>query len=531
MDPDHQINQPVLIVGAGQVGSVLALELAHHGVASLLVERATAPSCYPKMDFINGRSMELLRRLDLIEEIRKNGVPPEYGLNFIWAEGTDEPPLSEWSYPSVTESEYRIQAVNDGSAPLEPYQRLPGSQLEQILRRRAADHPRVELREGTTFVQLEQHSSSVQAELSGPDGVPYHVLARYAVACDGASSAVRTAIGVPMVETAPPTMHRDVYFRSTDPVLRRHGHAFLTITAGGLTLVSHDEDHLWTGTFRVDDRTGDLDPVTTLHLLFGTAFTVDEVLNVTDWEGHLAVAETYRRGDVFLAGDAAHNFYPTGGHGANTGLADAVNLGWKLSAVLGGWGGSALLDSYEAERRPVALFDREMCANLLEVWQRFPQLVAGGAPQAQVTGFLEQDRDQINNEGVHFDYRYDTSPVIWCEDGPAPVWRWHRITPTTWPGARPPSLHMTDGSALFDHFGTEFALVDCTEHGAGHALADRAWERGIPLRHVVIDDVNIRVRWERLLVLIRPDQHVAWRGDTAPEDCDAVLARVLGAAS
>jgi 2-polyprenyl-6-methoxyphenol hydroxylase-like FAD-dependent oxidoreductase len=531
VDADQRVNQQVLIVGAGPVGSVLALELAHHGVSSTLVERATAPSRYPKMDFINGRSMELLRRLALTEEIRENGVPPEYGLNFVWTKGTDEPPLSEWRYPSVTESDYRIRAVNDGSAPLESYQRLQGSQLEQILRRRAGEHPLVELREGTTFVTLEQHSCGVTAELVGPGGAQYRVHARYAVACDGGSSAVRAAVGVPMVQTAPSTWHRDIYFRSTDPVLRRHGHAFLTITSGGLTLVSRDEDQLWTGTFLVDDRTRDADPVTTLHLLFGAAFTVDEILNVTDWEGRLAVAQTYRRGNVFLAGDAAHQFYPTGGHGANAGLADAVNLGWKLAAVLGGWGGPALLDSYEAERRPVTLFNREMCADLLEVWRRFPQLVADGAPRAQIAGFLEQDRHQIDNEGVHFDYRYDTSPVIWCEDGPAPVWRWHRITPTTWPGARPPSMRVADGSALFDHCGIEFALVDCTGDGAGRALADRARERGIPLRHVVIDDVNVRARWERPLVLMRPDQHVAWRGDTAPDDCDAVLGRVVGAAS
>ena len=427
---------PVVVVGAGPVGSVLALELAHHGVPSSLVERSGTVSRHPKMDFVNGRSMELLRRLDLTEEIRTRGVDPEHPFTFIWSRAFDEPPVSVWRYPSVTELREHGAERNDGSQPVEPYQRLQGSLLEEIVRRRAREHPLIDLREGWALVDLDEDADGVDAVLLDAAGTRHLRRARYLVGCDGANSTVRRLAEIPVSQTGPTTRHIDVYFRSTDPVLRRYGRAFLTIAAGGLTLVSRDERDTWTGTFQLLDAAAPVsDPVAAMHERLGVPFAVDEVLNVAEWEGRLAVADAYRRGPVFLAGDAAHQFYPTGGHGANTGVADTVDLGWKLAAVLGGWGGAGLLDSYQAERRPVALFNREMCANLLEVWRRFAQLVADGASAEHLAGFLEQDSYQIDNMGLHFGYRYDTSPIVCAEPGPPPRWHWRAITPTTWPGS------------------------------------------------------------------------------------------------
>ena len=320
-----------------------------------------------------------------------------------------------------------------------------------------------------------------------------------------------------------------MYFRSGDPTLRRHGRAFVTIAARGLTLVSRDEGDTWTGSILLPDA-GPLntDPVVLMRQRLGAHFTVDEVLNVTTWEGALGVARSYRRGPAFLVGDAAHQFYPTGGHGANTGLADAVDLGWKLAACLRGWGGPALLDSYEAERRPVALFNQEMCANLMEVWRRFGRLVAAGASREHLAGFLEQEIYQLDNVGIHFGYRYSGSPVICHEDGPAPRWQWRRITPTTWPGSRPPSVRLAAGGQLFDRFGPGFTLVDFSATGLGEPMAKQADGRGVPIVHLRVDDPAAKACWERDYVLVRPDQHVAWRGDRIPDDWDAVVDRVRG---
>ncbi len=520
---------PVLVVGAGPVGSVLALGLARHRVPSILVEQSTSPSRYPKMDYINGRSMELLRRLGLAEDIRRHGVSPEHSSNFIWTRSFDEPPVAVWKYASVAEMQERIATVNDGSVGTEPYQRVQGSLLEEVVRRHARETPLVDFREGWTFTGLEQGPEGVTAFVTDPTGAPCTVRARYLAACDGANSAVRHSLGIPVQLMAPPTQHCDVYFKSSDPVLRQYGRAFLTITARGLTLVSRDEKDTWTGTFvTTEEEAATVDPVSSMYQRFGVEFTIDKVLNIARWQGALAAAESYRKGSAFLVGDSAHHFYPTGGHGANTGLGDAADLEWKLAACLNGWGGPGLLDSYEVERRPVGLFNREMCANLLEVWLRFARLSADGASREQLAGFLAQETYQLDNVGIHFGYRYSGSPVICHEDGPAPPWDWRRITPTTWPGGRAPSVRLADGSALYDHLQSELTLVDLSGSNTGEAMAKEARERGVPVSYLAVDDESVRSAWERDLVLVRPDQHVAWRGNDVPDDWDAVLDRVRG---
>lgn len=526
----ESFSTPVLVVGAGPVGAVLALELAHHNIPSMLVERSVSPSRHPKMDYINGRSMELLRRLGLSGEIRARGIAAEHPANFVWTRGFDEPPVAVWQYPSVDEAAERFSRRNDGTMPVEPYQRVQGSLLEDIVRREARANPLIDMREGWTFAGLHQTPDGVTATLVDPTtNIRHTVRAQYLAACDGAKSTARRCLEIPLDETGPRTNHCSVYFKSSDPALRRYGRAFVTISARGFTLVSRDEEDTWTGSIPLpNDEPLTADPVAMMHQRLGTEFTVDKVLNVTQWEGSLSVASSYRSGSAFLVGDSAHQFYPTGGHGANTGIADAVDLGWKLAACINGWGGAKLLGSYETERRPVALFNREMSANLLEVWRRFGRLAASQASREHLAGFLEQEIYQLDNVGIHFGYRYAGSPVIWHEEGPAPQWRWREITPTTWPGGRAPSIRLADGSSLFDHLGAEFTLVDFAGDGTGEQLVKVANHRGVPVTHLVVHDEAAHAAWERDLVLVRPDQHVAWRGNEAPPNWDAVIDHVRG---
>jgi 2-polyprenyl-6-methoxyphenol hydroxylase-like FAD-dependent oxidoreductase len=523
----------VLVVGAGPVGAVLALELARHGIASVLIDRSVSASPHPKMDYLNGRSMELLRRLALVEEIRDRGVGPQHPFTFIWSRDFAEPPIATWHYASVHELQERIASVSDGTMPTEAHQRLQGSLLEELLRQRVTANPLVDFRPGWALQELTQDPHGVRGTLRHAEtGSEDEVRSSYLVGCDGAGSVVREQLGITTSLLGSPTQHRDVYFRSGDPLLRKHGRAFLTVAAGGLTLVSRDEQDTWTGTVHLaDEQARAEDPVVLMRRNLGADFRVDQVLSVVEWEGSLGVADSYRRGRVFLAGDSAHHFYPTGGHGANTGIADAVDLGWKLAGVVAGWGGPTLLDSYQAERRPVALFNREMCANLLEVWLRFPRLVSGGASRQQLAGFLQRETYQMDNLGIHFGYRYDGSSVVCHEQGQPPAWDWGRITPTTWPGGRAPSVRLDDGTALFDQFGTGFTMVDLSGTEAGKGVLDAAAQRGVPITHLPIEDTRVRSVWERDLVLVRPDQHVAWRGSSppaGPSGWDMVLDRVTG---
>jgi 2-polyprenyl-6-methoxyphenol hydroxylase-like FAD-dependent oxidoreductase len=496
----------------------------------MLVERSVRPSPHPKMDYINGRSMELLRRLGLSDLVRDRGIHPDHSMDFLWTRGYDESPVMVWHRPSVNQVRLRFAAVNDGTAPAEPYQRVPGSQLEAILRDAAREHPLIDLREGWTFSDLRQEVDGVTATVIGPGGAGRQtVRARFLAGCDGSRSTVRRCVDIPVDTLGTPTQHSSVYFTSGDPVLRRHGRAFVTIGPVGLTLVSRDEKSAWTASIPIpDDHPLTTNPISAIRERLGVDFTVDNVISVAQWEGSLSVATQYRAGSVFLVGDAAHQFYPTGGFGANAGVADAVDLGWKLAAVVNGWGGPHLLASYEMERRPAALFYRELCAGLLEVWRRFHRLTAAGASREQLAGVLEQEFHHVDNLGVQFGTRYTHSPVVWPERGDAPTWYWDRINPTTWPGCRVPAVRLTNGEQLLDLVGGNLSLVDLSGRGIGETLVKEARQRGIPMIHLPLSESSVRACWERDLVLVRPDQHVAWRDDEPPQSWDDVLDRVTG---
>ena len=521
---------PVLIVGAGPVGAVLALELAHHNVPCILVERSVRPSPHPKMDFVTGRSMELLRRLGLADVVRDRGVHPDHSMDFLWTRGFDEPPVMVWHRPSVNQVRQRYLAVNDGSSPAEPYQRVPGSLLEVILRDAAREHPLIDLREGWTFSDLRQEPDGVTATVIGPGSIGRQtVRARFLAGCDGSRSTVRRCLDIPVDTLGEPTQHSSVYFTSSDPELRRHGRAFVTIGPVGLTLVSRDEKAAWTASIPIPaDQPHTANPISAIRERLGIDFMVDNVISVAQWEGTLSVATQYRAGSAFLVGDAAHQFYPTGGIGANAGIADAVDLGWKLAATVNGWGGPYLLTSYEMERRPAALVYRELGAGLLEVSRRFQRLTAAGASREQLAGVLEQEYHHVDNLGAQFGTRYTQSPVVWPERGSAPSWYWDRINPTTWPGCRVPSVRLAGGDQVLDLLGGDLSLVDLSGRGIGETLVKEARQRGIPMNHVPLGEPAVRSCWERDLVLVRPDQHVAWRDDEAPHNWDDVLDRVTG---
>lgn len=524
-----RVDDPVIVVGAGPVGCVLALELAQHGIPSILVERASEPSRHPKMDYVNPRSMELLQRLGLGDELRVDGVPSDQDFRFVWTRSLADEPVAEWSSSSVDRLSKEMSATNDGRMPRQPYLRVIGARLEEQARDRCRQHPLIDLRESTAFVAIDADTddASVVVSVSGAEGRAT-IRGSFVVGCDGSNSAVRQAVGIDVDEIGPVSQNCNVYFRSSDPALLEYGRFFLAVVSTGVTLVSRDGANTWTGVFPLHDgKPFEGDPIAALQAQIGVEFEVDELLSVANWENRLAVARTYRSGRVFLAGDAAHQFFPSGGHGANTGIADAVDLGWKLAAVLNGWAGPRLLNSYEAERQPVAQFNREMCFNLMEVWRRFIFLDRNGASTAQLTGYLEHQDYHADNVGIHLGYRYNASPIVVTEPGPEPPWHSDRLVPTTWPGSRLPSVRTADESEVFDLLGPDFTLIDLSGRDAGRVLYDAARASGIPMQLLQLVDPHLRSVYERDLVMVRPDHHVAWRGDDVPPDPSSLLGQLV----
>jgi FAD binding domain len=263
-----------------------------------------------------------------------------------------------------------------------------------------------------------------------------------------------------------------------------------------------------------------------------------EILSVLPWVRRELVAETYRNGRGFIAGDAAHVMSPTGGFGMNTGIQDAVDLSWKLTATLEGWGAERLLDSYTTERQPIGTRNvTEASGNLRRMLsvKPHPELLddtpQGAATREQVgREFTEIMSHEWHTLGVHLGYRYEGSPICWPDGTEAPPDDPRSYAPTTCPGHRAPHAWLADGRSTLDLFGRGFTLLGfgATSHDAA-PLIDAAKTRKVPLTFAAIDEPQIAALYERKFVLVRPDGHVAWRGDRMPDDPLRVIDLVRGA--
>ena len=509
-----ELRTPVLVVGAGPAGCVLALELAHHGVPSMVVERASRPPCHPELNLVSGRGMELLRRLGLTEGIRADGVDQDRPATVAWSRSFGEAPVLVTPVPSANELRRRYASSTDGGAPVEPYVLLTGADLAGRLRAAVRAHPLVDLREGWTFTDLRlEEGRTIATALDGEARLRHTIEAGYLAGCDGAQSTVRRCLGVPLDEAITPAHHCTVYFRSDhlDPLP-----ASSTIIADGTALTRRSSDGLWIGHLPLDDDTAVTDPAALLRRKLGISVGTPQIVGLTQWPEALGIARTYRRGTAYLVGESAHRFHPPSA-AVDTGLADAVDLGWKLAAAVARWGGPELLGSYEGERRRQAVMDRAVFARLLETRKLFRQLVAAGMSHARLAAVLRSQPPQMDPEGTSPAREHATSAVVWQDTA--------RTAPA---GTRLPAVRLATGEQLFDLLGPQFTLVDLTASRDGRSLVDAAQARGIPVIHLIVDDDALRADWRSRLVLVRPDHYVAWRGPVRPSDWDAVLDVVTG---
>ena len=530
---------PVLIAGGGPVGMTLACELTRCGVSCMLVERNAGTTRYPKMDITNARSMELFRRLGLVDALRAVAVPEDNNFDVSWVTSLGGHELYRFRYPSVAQWRRLMGERNDGSMPGEAPMRVSQVEIEPVLQRAVQARPDIDARWGVAFEDLSQDGQGVTATLRAADGAVEQVRCRYLVGCDGGTSQVRHCLGIRLDGQARVMDRFLIHFRSTAlDALQPFGIAWHYQSPKGTLIAQNDRD-IWTfqARFPQDVAPDAVDAGAMLRGFAGRDFDF-EILLTSAWTPHLLVAERYGAGRVFLAGDAAHQYIPTGGYGMNTGIGDACDLGWKLAAILHGFAGAELPDSYEAERRPVGLRNREASGRHSRVRGEIAAVYHGltapgpdGDTARREAGQRIAALGNAENEsyGIEYGYAYGDSPVICSEPAAEIPSDPLRYIPSTAPGVRMPSVLLTDGTPIYDRLGTWFTLL-CVGTPPSAALVAAAAQRGLPLDILRVDEAELVAVYGRGLLLVRPDQHIAWRGMACDDrrEADAVIARVLG---
>ncbi|ETN45772.1 uncharacterized protein HMPREF1541_09605 [Cyphellophora europaea CBS 101466] len=528
--------------------------------------------------------MEIFKRLGIDQSLRQigeafdsqyggpnklpTGVPENFSLNVLFSTGLSDSGelIAKWNLPSVADWRQKIKEQNDGSMPREPYQRCSQAIFEAWLRPHVAKDPRVMCKFGLKFEELVEYEDHIVSTLvDQTTGDKYSVKSQYVLGCDGAGSRVRKSIGIGLTGGPTPGAMYLVHFKSRDlSQLHRQGQFWHMFFTNGPVIISQDEKDTWTVHKPVPLGTDpkDLDPFKEIPAALGTLFNplpvqIDEILVTSLWRPNICLADRYisESGRAFLCGDAAHQNIPTGGYGMNTAVGDSFDLGWKVAAAVNGYGGHLLLQSYELERRPVAMRNIERSgvhwgvhAAYIGWWADANKADAapGRREESELKSRIAQHVNAHDNEnkdhGIEMGYRYNSSQVIVSSSEDAtqePEWSERHYIPSTWPGARAPHVFLQDGeTSIFDLLGTgpEFTLVDFSLQGDFVKQFERSFtQRGIPFKPLHLpNERHAHKIWERDAVLIRPDDHVAWRAVAEQGldiDADEIVSIVLGQTS
>jgi 2-polyprenyl-6-methoxyphenol hydroxylase-like FAD-dependent oxidoreductase len=525
----------VLIVGAGPTGLSLAIELGLRGVRALVVERHARTGSQPRAKTTNVRSMQHFRRWGVATKLRAAApLPNDYPTDIVFSTRLFGRTLA------VIENAFEGAKHREPRFP-EPAQWVPQYIVEAVLREHVAAMRSVELQFNAELEHAEQSESGVVATIRGlANGEPRSVRAKYLIGADGARSRVREIIGARMEGEHAYAFNYNLILRIPellrDPPPRRAIMYWLINKEAPAVMGPMDSEGLWHFGITLPPGVAELDD-DTIRRRVCDAVGRDvqlEILTRDVWAAHRLIADSYRDRRIFLAGDACHLHPPFGGYGMNLGIADGVDLGWKLAAVLEGWGGSELLDSYEKERRSV--HQRTIAEAVANYRVLSAQLLKDSVEEDSDEGrrvrhevgdeILRTKTREFKTLGVVLGSRYTDSPII-VGDGNAPPGEHHATyEPSAYPGCLAPHAWLADGSSLYDHFGRGYTLLALDDTASTDPLTQAAKRAGVPITVVNFRDQELRALYGAPLVLIRPDQYVAWRGSHA--EADRVIATLRG---
>jgi 2-polyprenyl-6-methoxyphenol hydroxylase-like FAD-dependent oxidoreductase len=524
----------VVVVGGGPVGIAMAIELGTRRLSVLLVEREDGVIRYPTAESIDTVSMELLRRWGIADAVLHSGFPADAqrDISFVSRMSTYE--LARFARPSNADRRSTTLGLSpEGGA------WWPKFWFDPALRKRAEAETTVDLRYRWTCEGFEDGADGVTVRLASKGYGRRIVRAQYVVACDGAASPVRKALGICSLRDEAEVRARWQGALVRLPGLReRIPHAtavqYYLINPRRMILGSLDGGDLW----RVTYPLGEGESPTAAEVRGTVAEALDradeqvEVLEARQWSGDAVVAESFSSGHVLLAGDAAHRMWPSGGHGMNTGLGDVANLGWKLEAVLRSWADVALLDTYTAERRPHA--ERMV----RRAWHNYradiaivpdPALDDPASAKARALAgerIVATRQTEWRSLGVQLGVSYPHSPLVVADGTSEPPADPGEYVPTARPGHRAPHVELADGRSLLDLFRGRFTLLNLHPAVDSGVLAGEFRSRGIPLDEEWIGASAARRLYGAAIALVRPDGIVAWRGDSCPADPSSLVDQV-----
>ena len=535
------VESRVLIVGAGPTGLALAIELGQRGIPCLVIERNPRVGHAPRAKTTNVRTREHLRRWGIADKLRaQSPLGIDYPSNVLFVTR-----LAGYELARFENAMYCAPGKN----PLysEHAQWIPQYTLEEVLRAHAQSLPGVEIRFNCELQSLAQDGQQVQARVrDSVAGADFRVRSDYLVGADGARSTVRDAIGARMEGAYGLSRNYNVVFRAPGLAsAHRHGSAimFFQVNADVPSIIGPmDRGDRWFFMPTGVPANVKLEP-SDAPALIKRATGIDlpyEVLSSDEWTASALVADRYRDRRVFLAGDACHLHPPMGGYGMNMGVADGVDLGWKLAAVVQGWAGARLLDSYERERAPVHRFviDEATTNHSIgsqQLWQEGLEddTERGHGLRREVGARVAAAKlREFNTLGVVLGYRYTDSPVVVPDGSDAPPPDFINYVPSARPGHLAPHAWLHDGSSLYDHFGPGFTLLGIAGAGSEEfeSASRAAREANVPLRVIQPREPALPSLYPTRFTLIRPDQHVAWRGNVWPQEGLALLRYVTGQA-
>lgn len=537
------IRTPVLIVGGGPVGSTLPLDLASRGVDVVIAER-NPPGQMPgvKCNHVAARTMEIFRRLGIAQIVRDTGLPADHANDIAFRTAATGIEFGRIMIP-CRRDRYTNKDGPDGYWPTpEPPHRINQIYLDPLLAGLAREQPRIRYVNQLQVQGFTQADDEITAEaIDHSTGARTIVRCEYLIGCDGPSSQIRQMIDARLTGDAFIGRTQSTYVRApgladrmqaprawSTQVMNPRRSANMFAVDGRETWLIHN----YLRESETDFAAIDADWCIRTIMGVDADFQYD-VITRENWIGRRLLADRFRNRRAFICGDAAHLWVPSAGFGMNAGIADAMNLSWMLAGVLHGWADPNILAAHEAERWPiteqVSKYAMSTSLSVARTRAEVPDdIESNPATQAEFGRAMQRmHTPQFCCGGLNFGYFYDRSPIILYDGETAPPYTMDQFTPATVPGCRTPHIWLGEEQSLYDAMGADFCLLRFDRSVEVGRLADAARHRGLPLR---VLDVAPSELYHHKLLLSRPDQHVAWRGDTVPDNPLTLVDKVRGAA-